>query len=93
MTYLKRFLNQFLWILSVVSQPKQHAMNEYEKKKKAIREELDEIVNDLWMHRLEMMLKYAKQMYEEQEKGFKAADDQHSYGGGYSMLNGNFTNE
>jgi hypothetical protein len=33
-------------------------------------------------------------MYEEQEAGFKAADDLDSYGnGGYSMLNGNFTNE
>ena len=68
-------------------------MNDYAKKKEAIRAELDEIVNDLWMYRLEMMLKYAKQMYKEQEKGFKAADDQHSYGGGYSMLKGNFIEE
>lgn len=93
MTYLKAFLNQSLRILLIVLQPTQHAMNEYDKQKQAIREELDEILDDLWMYRLRKMLTYAKQMYKEQEAGFKAADDQDSYGGGYSMLNGNFTNE
>lgn len=93
MTYLKTFLNQFLRILSVVSQPKQYAMNEYARKKEAIRYEIDEYLNDLWLYRLEQVLKYAKQMYKEQEDGFKKADDLDSYEGGYSMLNGNFTNE
>ena len=94
MTYLKTFLNQFLRILSVVSQPKQHAMNEYSKKKEAVRLEIEEYLNFLWSYRLEMTLKYVKKMYEEQEAGFKAADDLDSYGnGGHSMLNGNFTNE
>ena len=94
MTYLKAFLNRSLRILLIVLQPTQHAMNEYAKKKEAIRLEIEEYLNSLWSYRLEMTLKYVKQMYEEQEAGFKAADDLDSYGnGGYAMLNGNFTNE
>ena len=94
MTYLKAFLNRSIRILLIVLQPTQHAMNEYAKKKEAIRLEIEEYLNSLWSYRLEMTLKYVKQMYEEQEAGFKAADDLDSYGnGGYSMLNGNFTNE
>lgn len=68
-------------------------MNEYARKKEAVRNEIEEYLNSMWMYRLEKVLEYTKQMYEEQEAGFKAADDQDSYGGGYSMLNGNFTNE
>lgn len=93
MTYLKAFLNQSLRILLIVLRPKQHAMNEYARKKEAIRNEIEEYLNSMWMYRLEKVLEYTKQMYKEQEAGFKAADDKDSYEGGYSMLNGNFTNE
>jgi len=94
MTYLKAFLNRSLRILLIVLQPTQHAMNEYAKKKEAIRLEIEEYLDSMWMYRLEKMLEYAKQMHKEQEDGFRAADNQDSYGnGGYSMLNGNFTNE
>jgi hypothetical protein len=69
-------------------------MNEYLRKEEATKAEIEKYLNSLWSYRLEMTLKYVKKMYEEQEAGFKAADDQHSYGnGGYSMLNGNFNKE
>ena len=68
-------------------------MNEYARKKEAVRNEIEEYLNSMWMYRLEKVLEYTKKMYKEQEDGFKAADDQDSYEGGYSMLNGNFTNE
>lgn len=93
MTYLKAFLNQSLRILLIVLQPTRHAMNEYARKKEAIRSEIEEYLDSMWMYRLEKVLEYTKKMYKEQEDGFKAADDQDSYEGGYSMLNGNFTNE